>query len=287
MTNTEQRLSYSFSNRYLTNREAQQMNFEQRVEAGHYRIINREGQVEVFRPNEKQRLLMSNQHKRNVIYQSRQYGVSTLMLLKMVDMAHYENKTCRMIAHRPLSHTLVLSLAIEGVSDVVTNVSATGVTFRGGGSVEITRTVRSTSPSLLFVEALDYFSKEIQAEILEGALNAIDPAGSAYLQLSGPLKSDSPFINLVRNSLPHPQDQSDYKRFFFPWYEDENNAIPRPADRINEYFELLEKSGVELSSAQKKWYMTKCKERGVDEMEREYPGLFETCLPASEQNQWA
>ena len=79
------------------------MNFEQRVEAGHYRIINREGEVEVFRPNEKQQLLMSNQHKRNVIYQSRQYGVSTLMLLKMVDMAAYENKTCRMIAELCIS----------------------------------------------------------------------------------------------------------------------------------------------------------------------------------------
>ena len=72
MTNIEQRLS--FSERYLTKRGIQQMNFEQRVEAGHYRIINPEGQLEVFRPNEKQRLLMSNQHKRNVIYQSRQYG---------------------------------------------------------------------------------------------------------------------------------------------------------------------------------------------------------------------
>ena len=125
----------------------------------------------------------------------------------------------------------------------------------------------------------------MQAEILAGALNAIDPAGSVYLQLSGSLESDSPFIRLVRNSVPHPQDPLEYKRFFFPWYEDENNAIPRPADRINEYFELLEKNGVELSSAQKKWYTTKCKECGVDEMEREYPGLFQSCLPASEQNQ--
>ena len=277
MTNTEQRLS--FSERSLIKRGIQKMNFEQRVEAGHYRIINREGQLEVFRPNEKQRLLMSNQHKRNVIYQSRQYGVSTLMLLKMVDMAAYENKTCRMIVHDPLPHNRALSLAIEQISDIVTNVSPTGVAFRGSGSVEITRTVRTTPPSLLFVEALEYFNKEIQGHILESELSAIDPAGSAYLQLTGPLKSDSPFINLVRNSVPHPQDPSEYKRFFFPWYEDENNAIPRPADRINEYFELLEKSGVELSSAQKKWYMTKCKECGVEEMEREYPGLFETCLP--------
>ena len=254
------------------------MNFEQRVEAGHYRIINREGEVEVFRPNEKQRLLMSNQHKRNVIYQSRQYGVSTLMLLKMVDMAAYENKTCRMIVHNRDGYDRALSLAIEQITSVG-NVFPTGVAFRGGGSVQIIRTVCSTSPSILFVEALEHFNNDMQAEILEGALSAIDPAGSAYLQLTGPLKSDSPFINLFRNSLPNPQDRSDYKRFFFPWYEDENNAIPRPADRINEYFELLEKNGVELSSAQKKWYTTKCKECGVDEMEREYPGLFETCLP--------
>ena len=249
------------------------MNFEQRVETGHYRIINREGEVEVFRPNEKQRLLMSNQHKRNVIYQSRQYGVSTLMLLKMVDMAAYENRTCRMIVHNRDGYDRALSLAIEQITSVG-NVFAGGVAFRGGGSIEIARKPDTKPMSMLFVEALECFPTEIQEAIL-----ADSSASMRYLQITGTLDQDSPFINLVRNSVPNPQDLFQYKRFFFPWYEDENNAIPRPADRINEYFELLEKSGVELSSAQKKWYMTKCKECGVDEMEREYPGLFQSCLP--------
>ena len=259
------------------------MNFEQRVEAGHYRIINREGEVEVFRPNEKQRLLMSNQHKRNVIYQSRQYGVSTLMLLKMVDMAAYEGKSCRMIVHRPDAYSRQVELATENNRQDIASYREGGISFNIGGSIEIVRKPDTKPTSMLFVEALECFPTEIQEAILADSC----AASIRYFQITGTLDQDSPFIRLVSNSLPNPQAPSWYKRFFFPWYEDENNAIPRPADRINEYFELLEKNGVELSSAQKKWYMTKCKECGVDEMEREYPGLFETCLPASEQNQWA
>lgn len=66
----------------------------------HYKIKTKKSELVTFNPNYIQNLILQNQLKRKCILKARQFGVSTLELIRMLDHAAFNpNITCCILAH--------------------------------------------------------------------------------------------------------------------------------------------------------------------------------------------
>lgn len=66
----------------------------------HYKIKTKKQELATFSPNSIQELILKNNSKRKVILKARQFGISTLELIRMLDHACFNhNTTCCILAH--------------------------------------------------------------------------------------------------------------------------------------------------------------------------------------------
>lgn len=258
-----------------------------------YMIVDRHGQKVIFKMNEDQEALYTNQHYQNIILKARQRGFTTFIQILMLDACLFNSNTyAGVIAHNREDAEDFFSKKIKFAYDNLppslkaaipsTQDSAKMLSFANGSSIRVGTSLRSGTYHYLHISEFGKICArypEKAKEIVTGALNTVHAGQFVFIESTAE-GSEGYFYEFCQEAQNVERMGSaltalDMKFHFFPWWRDgeyrvdpRNVAIP---EDLKQYFALLEiEHGVTLDDAQKAWYAKKLKTQG-DDMKREYP----------------
>lgn len=268
-----------------------------------YFIEDKDGQKVLFKPNRVQWLFYKRLWYFNVILKARQLGLSTFILIYILDAILFnKNKKAGVIA-QGLSEASDLfknkvKFAYDNLPDavklMVTAVqdSAGSMTFSNGSSIKVGTSLRGGTFQYLHVSeygkiAAKYPDKA--REIKTGALNTVATGQQIFIESTAE-GQEGEFYDLVQRAKKLEEMGTvltplDPRFHFFPWYEDEGYRLETPVPitpDMQKYFAMVEaENGITLSLEQKYWYVKKRESQGED-MLREFPSTptesFQTSL---------
>lgn len=255
-----------------------------------YRIVNKDGVSVQFKPNATQERLLDDLHGKDIILKARQLGVTTLMCIVALDEAIF-NPDWRgaIIAHRLEDAKTIFDTKVKypwdclhpafkaGISTV--RDSADTLHFSNGSSISVTTSARSGTLQRLHVSEFGKICAQFPnkaREIITGSFPAAE-RGNITIESTAE-GQEGKFFDMVQQARAlegQPLGAKDYKFHFYPWFNDPEYtydpefAVPTPQDTA--YFEKLEvEAGIELTPAQRAWWVKTEREQGGD-MKREYP----------------
>ena len=261
-----------------------------------YYIKNKQGKKVLFKWNEAQTFLYNNMWYLNILLKARQRGMTTAIQIFMLDRALFnDNTNCGIVAHNKEDAEAFfvdkIKFAYENLpSDLQNSLKATSDTtrsyaFSNGSRIRVGTSMRSGTYQYIHISEFGKMCAkypEKAAEVITGTLNTIAPGQMAFIESTaeGPFgefydmcKSSEDLTMAVDNGQVN-FTPLDWKFFFFPWYGDPEYVLHEKVDippKMEVYFrELREEQGVDLSPAQKAWYVKKAEEQ-KDKMKQEYP----------------
>lgn len=159
-------------------------------------------------------------------------------------------------------------------------------TFENGSSVRIGVSLRGGTLQLLHVSELasvaHNFPRRAQ-EIISGGINAV---GKDCIVISESTHEGGKYgehYRLVKAAMENQGkelDKLDFAFYFFPWWRQEEYALPESAtdtSELAEYWLEMEEKGIALTEGQKRWYYSMWKTMGPA-MKREYPSTADEAL---------
>lgn len=270
-----------------------------------YFIKNKEGKKVKFRFNWVQELLYFSLHYFNIILKARQLGFTTFIMIYFLDSCLFNsNQSAGVIAHtREDAQDLFdgkVKFAYENLPDWLRAArqaeedSARKLSFNNGSSILVGTSLRSGTFQKLLISEYGKISAKYPdkaKEIKTGALNTVEAGQQIFVESTAEGRVGE-FYNLVEAARKLRDSNKALARlepkfFFYAWWENpEYTALP---DEIKaavltaehkKYFRELESQGVELSLAQKVWYVLKEAQQG-DDMTQEYPSTPDEAFQGS------
>ncbi|MCO1336075.1 hypothetical protein MO867_17225 [Microbulbifer sp. OS29] len=258
-----------------------------------YWIKDKRGKKVKFRMNPEQREYYENHHTRNIILKARQLGFTTEQCIIQLDCALFESGACALIAHnlddaKRLFREKV-KYAYDQLPDVIKaanparNDRAGELVFQNGGSMTVSTSFRGGTLRKLHVSEFGKICAKYPdkaREIVTGAFEAVSIDCDVTIESTAEGRQGYFFDYCQSSEKLHSQGASltalDWKFFFYPWWKNPeyslSGALSVP-ERFEKYFaELESKQGINLTDAQKLWYITKEKTLG-DDIKREYPSF--------------
>lgn len=267
-----------------------------------YHVINKDGNLVVFKPNWAQMLFLKGMHFNNIILKCRQLGFSTFIGIYMLDQALFVPNTAGgIIAHTKDDATKLfrrIKLAYEnmdqGFRDVVKldGDSATELRFSNGSSIVVDTSMRSATVQLLHISEFGPICAhypEKALEIMTGSLEAVGKGQLVFIESTAE-GSGGHFFDMWNTAIALQKAGEkltimDYKPFFFPWHQEPSYVLHEyvePNKQMKEYFRKLESIGIKLSGAQQAWYIKKHANL-TDKMWQEYPSTPEEAFQGSKE----
>ncbi|MDP6801124.1 MAG: terminase [SAR202 cluster bacterium] len=268
-----------------------------------YRIIDKEGQEILFRPNWAQLRLLEELWYLNVILKARQLGMTTCIQLLMLDACLFtSNIRAGVIAHNRDDAETIFRDKIKFAYDNLprslrtqrpaTLDSARELTFSNNSSIRVGTSLRSGTLNYLHVSEYGKICAkypEKAREVRTGAFNTLQ-AGQLIFVESTAEGQEGDFYEMCQTAKSKQRRGSkltplDFKFFFFPWWEEPGYAMDPSGVVIPEasveYFERLRREhGIELSAAQQAWYVKRAEVQEED-MKREYPSTSKEAFETS------
>lgn len=266
-----------------------------------YRITDKSGKEIPFVLTAEQEYFDNEQHTRNVILKARQLGFTTLVCIKMLDLAIFEHKKCALIAHTLDDAKRLFREKVEFAYDRLpeqirlanpVKLKNTGeIVFEKGGSVTVDTSFRGGTLQYLHVSEMGKISKkypEKAKEIVTGALPAVGIKGTATFESTAEGR-EGYFFDICQQAEKDKLAGKEltalsYKFFFFPWYQNKEYVLDAPVtipERLDKYFnELEEELGITITPAQRNWYTETERTQGA-EMKREYPSTSKEAFEQS------
>ncbi|MFG6524482.1 hypothetical protein [Sulfitobacter sp. M23508] len=265
-----------------------------------------------FRPNEAQRLLLSNLNERNIILKARQMGFSTLIEIMALDHAMFNaDQEVVVIAHtKPAATKLYrkkVCFAYDNLTAVVreavpfTERSQTQLVFANGSSIEVTSSARGGTPHFLHISEMGKIAAKYPdkaTEITTGSLQGVPKNGLVFIESTAEGKAGAFYDMSQRAEAKHkakvPIQPTDYRFHFFAWWADSGyrinpEGIPISA-KEHEYFDKVEvEMDCVLDLDQRAWYINKRDNdfaNTPDLMWREYPSTPDECWQASNEGKY-
>jgi hypothetical protein len=276
-----------------------------------YWIETEKGTKVKFRMNWAQRAFFTAMWWLNVILKARQLGMSTFMLIFMLDRCLFNrNQTCGLIdktdedAKKKLARiefaydhlddpddatTAPLGAAIKQAVGLVT-ANKRELEWSNGSKVWAGTSLRGGTVQFLWISELGYIAfhyPDKAKEIKDGALNTVHVGNMVVIESThegGKYGLNYAMIKLAQEA-PDPLTQMDWRFHFFPWWRDPKYVLPLAGplvlDReLAEYFAELEaKEKITLTPEQRHWYAKKRRTQG-DAMGKEFPTTPEEALNA-------
>lgn len=263
-----------------------------------YKIRDKHGQVVDFKPNWAQENLYKNRWYFNVILKARQLGMSTFILIYLLDSCLFEeNHAAGVIAHtREDSEELFknkVRFAYDNLPEWVrsafpaTQDTARKLEFSNGSSIVVGTSLRSGTFQKLHISEYGKIAArypEKAKEIKSGALNTVQVGQQIFVESTAEGNTGE-FYDLCKRAMDLEAQgvkltALDPKLHFYPWYKDMGYQL-HGADvsidvKMQEYFDTLPP----LTSGQRAWYVKKSEQQG-DEMKREYPSTPEESFEQS------
>ena len=274
-----------------------------------YKIRDKAGESVIFKPNAIQSKILFKHHNRNVIPKARQHGVTTAVCLYMLDRCLDPLKTnavrCSIIAHREGdAHKIFdskiryplqcLPDALKDEFPSVVRITAGRVDFSDGSCITADTMVRSDTINILHVSELGKMAAWYPLKAQEVRTGAFPAAERGEIFVESTMEGATGLMaDLCRNALDlqrkgTPLGPKDWKFTFFPWFNNPGyiaDTIPTLDDNERKYFDGLSGLGIELSEAQKSWYVGESRILG-EKMRQEYPSTFEESIETSTEGAW-
>lgn len=267
-----------------------------------YFITDKNGKTIKFKMNRAQEALFDGMHYRNIILKSRQLGMTTFMMILMLDASIFRRNTrCAIICHNKDDAARLfdekVKFAYDRLPDAIketrpaTTDRAGELKFANGSSLTIGTSFRGGTLRYLHVSEFGKICAKYPdkaKEIVTGAFEAVGKEGVITIESTAEGRTGYFFDycqTAERNFLKQMKLSSlDWKFFFFPWTHDPNYTIDvgeAITKRMEEYFSnLTKKIGYAFTEGQKRWYQIKEKTLGHD-MKREYPTIPEEAFEQS------
>lgn len=267
-----------------------------------YKIVNKDGQQETFKPNWAQRELYDNIWYRNIVLKARQLGCTTAISLFFLDdclftkdlkvgiIANTEEDVKKLFRRVRYAYDN-LPEAIKAMVYPVRD-SQTELSLSNGSSLRVGLSMRGDTLQRLLVSEFGKICAKYPdkaREIMTGAIEAVPKNGLVFIESTAEGR-EGYFYDLCKEAQDNKNSKLkltplDYRFFFFPWYKQDeyriDEAVYIPPD-LEKYFDNLEKSGILLGPSQKVWYAKKKATLG-DALTAEYPTTPQEAFEASQE----
>ncbi len=242
--------------------------------------------------NEAQEALFDNMHTRNVVLKARQLGMTTFMMILMLDAAIFRpNTQCAIICHNREDAARLFDEKVKFAYDNLpaslksmcpTSTDRAGeLKFSNGSRLSVGTSFRGGTLRYLHVSEFGKICAKYPdkaREIVTGAFEAVGKHCVITLESTAEGRSGYFFdyCQTAEQMKLAGADLSvlDWKFFFYDWSEDPAYTLDVGEDLTEatiSYFEEIEvKTGRTFTEGQKRWYQAKKKTLG-DDMKREYP----------------
>ena len=253
-----------------------------------YYITDVHGQKIKFKMNWAQRHLFHNMHYFNVILKARQLGMSTFILIYLLDACLFtDNHSAGVIAHtREDSENLFknkVKFAYDNLPEWLKDIkratqdSARRLEFENGSSIVVGTSLRGGTFQKLHISEYGKIAArypEKAREIKTGALNTVH-AGQQIFVESTAEGNQGEFYELCARALRIRAEGTeltalDPKLHFYPWFMHPDYKLDADVSIDKDTADYFAKLPVELGPQQKAWYIKKSEQQG-DDMKREYP----------------
>lgn len=266
-----------------------------------YWIQDKDGNKVKFRCNKAQEELYHHQHTFNVVLKARQMGITTEIMLFMLDACIFKSHTqAGIIAQSQQDAEYIFKRKIKFAWDNFPSVlksriaesscSAREMTWANGSSIRVGTSLRSSTINWLLVTELGKTCARFPQkadEIMSGALNTVQAGNRVFIESTAE-GSEGAFFNLCQDSIAlaqskRPLTSLDFKFHFIAWHKSDDYHLTTPSEvpqHLHLYFHKLEKQGIFLSQTQKWWYVKKEKTLGTAIM-REFPSTPDEAFASS------
>lgn len=266
-----------------------------------YWIQDKDGNKVKFRCNKAQEELYHQQHTFNVVLKARQMGITTEIMLFMLDACIFKSHTqAGIVAQSQQDAEYIFKRKIKFAWDNFPSVlkgrisentcSAREITWANGSSIRVGTSLRSATINWLLVtefgKTCAKFPQKAE-EIITGALNTVQAGNRAFIESTAE-GSEGAFFDLCQDSMALTDTDRqltalDFKFHFIAWWKSEDyhiNTACEVPQHLNLYFHKLAEKGVHLTQTQKWWYIKKEKTLG-QAMLREFPSTPEEAFASS------
>lgn len=260
-----------------------------------YWITDKEGRLIKFRMNRAQWTLFHSLHYRNCILKARQLGMTTFMMILMLDAALFRANThCAVIAHNKGDAQRLFDEKIRFAYDHLpehikrmrpTVSDAAGVLkFNNRSSITVGTSFRGGTLRYLLVSEFGKIcarNPDKAKEIVTGAFEAVGANCMITLESTAEGRSGYyyDYCQQAENDMlmDNVLGRLDWKFFFFSWMDSPEYALNDACDTLTketlDYFDdLSAKYNLTFTPGQMHWYQAKARVL-KDEMKREYPTI--------------
>lgn len=267
-----------------------------------YHIVDKNGDVVLFKPNTVQVLFLAGFHNRNMVLKSRQHGITTLAAILALDTALFRsNTTCGLVMHKQADAEKVFQGKVlfaydrlpdwlRAVRRVVKRDMSGELEFSNGSKLYVSLSHRSGTLQYLHISEygpMCAFYPLRASEVKSGALNTVSPDALVTIESTAHGRIGDFYLMCQRSIQLDKMVQAgtavltklDYRFNFFAWHQDPVNELDPTgvtfSSEILEYFAKLEnEDGITLPLRKRAWYVKKSEEQG-DKMKQEHPSTPE------------
>ncbi len=267
-----------------------------------YWITDKEGKRVKFEMNWAQMTFFEQMHYLNVLLKARQLGLTTFIQIFMLDACVFN----RDIRAGTIAHTLGDAQTIfrdkvkypydnlpDGIRDAVriTRDNSTELLLSNNSSIRVGTSLRSGTLQYLHISEYGKLCAkypEKAREVRTGALNTVQAGQLVFIESTAE-GQEGHFYSLCEDAQIKQRQSTDlteldFKFHFFPWWKEPQYSIASAGviitDPFAKYFKGLADQGIDLTDAQKAWYVKKA-ETQLGDMKREYPSSPAEAFEAS------
>lgn len=267
-----------------------------------YYIQDKTGKRVQFQMNWAQEALFTEMHYLNLILKARQLGFTTFIQLFMLDACLFNSN----VKAGTIAHTLgdaetifkdKVKFPYDNLPDQLrgaisaTQDSAKVLEFANKSSIRVGTSLRSGTLQYLHISEYGKLCAkypEKAHEVRTGALNTIQAGQVAFIESTAE-GQEGHYYDLCETAQTAERTGShltplDFKFHFFPWWKQSEYSLDPVGVVITQfyqdYFTKLSELKIELTEAQKAWYVKKAEQQGSD-MKREYPSTPKEAFEAS------
>ncbi|OUR99233.1 hypothetical protein A9Q81_11705 [Gammaproteobacteria bacterium 42_54_T18] len=259
-----------------------------------------------FKMNWAQEALFHGMWNRNVILKARQLGMTTFIMIFMLDQILFnDNIHCGVITQGLNESSSLFNGKIlyaydrlpEWLKRLKKPIKRTGshLEFENGSYITVGTSMRSGTLHYLHISEFGKICAkypEKAVEIVTGSFPAVPTNGVIFIESTaeGQAGYFYEYSTKARNKqlAMKKLTRKEYKFFFFPWWEQaeyrlndsEVDDTPIPTRLVEYFYELEEEMGIELTPNQKAWYVATEEEQG-SKMKREFPSTADEAFEQS------
>jgi hypothetical protein len=257
-----------------------------------YSIVSEQGISVPFARNDVQRALWDQLWFWNIILKGRQHGISSFILLLMLDTCLFNANThCGLIDATLADATKKLDKARFANEKLPPNIkafvpmhsdNATCLEWRNGSRIDVGTSHRGGTLQILHVSEMGKISAEAPArsrEIRTGAFGTVHTGQTVFVK-STAAGTAGDFFDLVQEAdavrrLGRPLSKQEFKLIFLPWqmratYRTDPSTVLITMELADYFADLEHNHGITLDAQQRAWYAVTQKKIGPDSMLKEY-----------------